>query len=133
MKSYGIVSQHTPPYTPQHNGVSERRNQTLLDMVRSMMNLTTLPKSFWGYALESVICILNIVPTKKVEMTPYEIWYGKAPKLSYLRVWGCETLVKQDTSDKLNRRSIKCIFGGYPKETMSYYFYYPLENKIFVA
>ncbi|GKA36668.1 putative RNA-directed DNA polymerase [Tanacetum coccineum] len=53
MKSCGIVSQLTPPYTPQHNGVSERRNRTLLDMVRSMMNLTTLPKSFWGYALES--------------------------------------------------------------------------------
>ncbi|GJV72059.1 retrotransposon protein, putative, ty1-copia subclass [Tanacetum coccineum] len=85
MKSYGIVSQLTQPYTPQHNGVSERRNQTLLDMVRSMMNLTTLPKSFWGYALESVVRILNIVPTKKVEMTPYEIWHGKAPKLPYLR------------------------------------------------
>nr|GEU74847.1 zinc finger, CCHC-type [Tanacetum cinerariifolium] len=42
----------TPPYTPQHNEVSKRRNQTLLDMVRSMTNLTTLPKSFWGYDLE---------------------------------------------------------------------------------
>ncbi|GKB34293.1 retrotransposon protein, putative, ty1-copia subclass [Tanacetum coccineum] len=110
MKSCGIVSQLTPPYTPQHNGVSERRNQTLLDMVRSMMNLTTLPKSFWGYALETAARILNMVPTKKVDRTPYEIWHGKAPKLSYLRVWGC-----------------------YPKETMGYYFYYPLENKIFVS
>ncbi|GJT65163.1 retrotransposon protein, putative, ty1-copia subclass [Tanacetum coccineum] len=94
MKSCGIVSQLTPPYTPQHNEVSERGNQTLLDMVQSMMNLTTLPKSFWGYALDSVACILNMVPTKKVERTPYEIWHGKAPKLSYLRVLGCEALVK---------------------------------------
>ncbi|GKB88448.1 retrotransposon protein, putative, ty1-copia subclass [Tanacetum coccineum] len=93
IKSCGIVSQLTPPYTPQHNGVFERRNRTLLDMVRSMMNLTTLPKSFWGYALDSAARILNIVPTKKVERTPYEIWHGKAPKLSYLRVWGCEALV----------------------------------------
>ncbi|GJS61744.1 retrotransposon protein, putative, ty1-copia subclass [Tanacetum coccineum] len=102
-------------------------------MVRSMMNLTTLPKSFWGYALESAVRILNMVPTKKVERTPYEIWHGKAPKLSYLRVWGCEALMKRDTPDKLDPRSIKCIFVGYPKETMGYYFYYPLENKIFVA
>nr|GEU64059.1 retrotransposon protein, putative, Ty1-copia subclass [Tanacetum cinerariifolium] len=65
MKNYGIVSQLTPPYTPQHNKVSERKNQTLLDMVRSMMNLTTLPKSFWGYDLESATRILNMVPTKK--------------------------------------------------------------------
>ncbi|GJW84598.1 zinc finger, CCHC-type containing protein [Tanacetum coccineum] len=67
----------TPPYTPQHNGVSERRNRTLLDMVRSMMSQTTLPKSFWDYALESAARILNMVPTKKVDKTPYEIWYGK--------------------------------------------------------
>ncbi|GKE71288.1 retrotransposon protein, putative, ty1-copia subclass [Tanacetum coccineum] len=82
MKSCGIVSQ----LTPQHNEVFERRNQTLLDMVRSMMNLTTLPKSFWGYALESAARILNMVPTKKVKRMPYEIWHVKAPKLSYIGV-----------------------------------------------
>ncbi|GJV02023.1 retrotransposon protein, putative, ty1-copia subclass [Tanacetum coccineum] len=49
----GIVQHLTSPYTPQQNGVSERRNRTLLDMVRSMFNLTTLPLSFWDYALES--------------------------------------------------------------------------------
>ncbi|GJS76965.1 retrotransposon protein, putative, ty1-copia subclass [Tanacetum coccineum] len=89
----------TPPYTPQHNGVSKRRNRTLLDMVRSMMNLTTLPLSFWDYALESATRILNMVPTKK----------------------GYEALVKRDTLDKLKQRSVKCIFIGYPKETMGYW------------
>ncbi|GJV69342.1 retrotransposon protein, putative, ty1-copia subclass [Tanacetum coccineum] len=125
--------QLTPPYTPQHNRVSERRNRTLLDMVRSMMNLTTLPLSFWDYALESAARILNMVPTKKVDKTPYELWYGKVPNLSYLKVWGCEALVKRDTPDKLQQRSVKCIFIGYPKETMGYYFYFPPENKIVVA
>ncbi|GJU89167.1 zinc finger, CCHC-type containing protein [Tanacetum coccineum] len=89
--------------------LSHKRNQTLLDMVRSMMNLTTLPNSFWGCALETVAHILNMVPTKKVDRKPYEIWHGKSPKLSYLRVWGCEALVKRDTPDKLDSRSIKCI------------------------
>ncbi|GJX31659.1 retrotransposon protein, putative, ty1-copia subclass [Tanacetum coccineum] len=133
MKSCGIVSQLILPYTTQHNEVYKRRNQTLLDMVRSIMNLTTLPKSFWGYALESAARILNMVPTKKVKRTPYEIWHGKAPKLSYLRVSGCEVLVKRDAPDKLDSRSLKCIFIGYPKEPIGYYFCYPLENKIFVA
>ncbi|GKC24090.1 retrotransposon protein, putative, ty1-copia subclass [Tanacetum coccineum] len=82
---------------------------------------------------ESATRILNMVPTKKVDKTPYELWYGKVPNLSYLKVWGCEALMKRDTTDKLQQRSVKCIFIGYPKETMGYYFYFPLENKIVVA
>ncbi|GJX03093.1 retrotransposon protein, putative, ty1-copia subclass, partial [Tanacetum coccineum] len=132
-KTCGIIQHLTPPYTPQHNGVSERRNHTLLDMVRSMMNLTILLLSFWDYALESVTRILNMVPTKKVDKTPYELWYGKVPNLSYLKVWGCDALVKQDKPGKLQQRYVKCIFIGYPKETMGYYFYFPHENKIVVV
>ncbi|GJW13368.1 retrotransposon protein, putative, ty1-copia subclass [Tanacetum coccineum] len=74
-----------------------------------------------------------MVPTKKVDKTPYELWYEKVPNLSYLKVWGYEALVKRDTPDKLKQRSIKCILIGYPKETMGYYFYFPPENKIVVA
>ncbi|GJU63131.1 retrotransposon protein, putative, ty1-copia subclass [Tanacetum coccineum] len=85
------------------------------------------------YALDSATRILNMVPTKKVDKTPYELWYGKVPNLSYLKVWGCEALVKRDTPDKLQHRYVKCIFIGYTRETMGYYFYFQHENKIFVA
>ncbi|GJV54182.1 retrotransposon protein, putative, ty1-copia subclass [Tanacetum coccineum] len=86
LKEHGIIAHQTSPYTPQMNGVSERRNRTLIDMVRSMMSQTTFPKSFWDYALESVARILNMIQTKKVDKTPYEVWHGQAPKLSYLKV-----------------------------------------------
>ena len=85
-KQHGIVSKLTPPGTPQRNGVSERRNRTLLDMVRSMMSLIDLPLSFWGYVLETVACTLNRAPSKSVETTPYELWFGNKPKLSFLKV-----------------------------------------------
>ncbi|GKB92951.1 hypothetical protein Tco_0979088 [Tanacetum coccineum] len=78
-------------------------------MVHSMMSQTTLPKSFWDFAFEFATCILNM---------------------------GCEELVKRDTltkHDKLEHRFIKCIFVGYPSETIDYSFYYPPENKVFVA
>ena len=91
----GIVSQLTPPGTPQRNGVSERRNQTLLDMVRSMMSLTDLPISFWGHALETAAYTLNRAPSKSVKTTPYEIWHGKKPDLSFLQIWSCEAYVKR--------------------------------------
>ena len=58
LKQCGIVSQLTPPRTPQRNGVSERRNYTLLDIVRSMMSITDLPLLFWGYVLETVVFTL---------------------------------------------------------------------------
>ena len=64
LKQCEIVSLLTPPGTPQYNGVSERRNHTLLDMVRSMTSLTNLPLSFWGYALETVAFTLNRAPSK---------------------------------------------------------------------
>jgi transposase InsO family protein len=86
LKQCGTVPQLTPPGTPQWNGVSERRNSTLLDMVRSMISKTDLPLSFWGYALGTAAFTLNRVSTKSVEGTPYEIWTGKHPRLSFLEV-----------------------------------------------
>lgn len=133
LKQCGIVPQWTPPGMPQWNGVSERRNRTLLDMVRSMMSQSDLPLSFWGYALETAAFTLNRVPSKSVERTPYEIWTGKRPGLSFLKIWGCEAYVKRMTSDKLSPKSDKCFFVGYPRETKGYYFYNREEGKVFVA
>ncbi|XP_047064419.1 uncharacterized protein LOC124672191, partial [Lolium rigidum] len=133
LKKCGILSQLTPPGTPQRNGVSERRNRTLLDMVRSMMSLTDLPLTFWGYALETAAFTLNRAPSKSVETTPYELWFGKKPKMSFHKVWGCEAYVKKLQPDKLEPKAEKCVFIGYPKETIGYTFYHRSEGKIFVA
>uniref|UniRef100_A0A8I7B3U5 Polyprotein n=1 Tax=Hordeum vulgare subsp. vulgare TaxID=112509 RepID=A0A8I7B3U5_HORVV len=133
LRKCGIVSQLTPPGTPQRNGVSERRNRTLLDMVRSMMSLTDLPLSFWGYALETAAFTLNRAPSKSVETTPYELWFGKKPKLSFLKVWGCDAYVKKLQPEKLEPKAEKCVFIGYPKETIGYTFYLRSEGKTFVA
>ena len=94
MKSRGIVPQLTPPGTPQRNGVSEQRNRTLVDMLRSMMSQSDLPLEFWGNALETATFTLNRVPSKSVDKTPYKIWTGKRHNLSFLKIWGCEAFVK---------------------------------------
>ncbi|KAJ9545085.1 hypothetical protein OSB04_024792 [Centaurea solstitialis] len=107
LRSCGIIAQLTPPRTPQHNGVAERRNRTLLDMVRSMMSRTALPISFWGYALETAARVLNLV-TKKA-------------------------YVHREAQDKLEPRSERCYFVGYPTNSFGYLFYKPSENKVFVA
>ena len=88
IKQCGIVLQFTPPGTQQRYGVSECHNHTLLDIVRSMMSLTNLPILFWGYALETVAFTVNRAPSKSIETTPYELWFGKKPKLSFLKSLG---------------------------------------------
>ncbi|GJT72270.1 retrotransposon protein, putative, ty1-copia subclass [Tanacetum coccineum] len=110
LKACGIIEQLKPPYTPQHNGVSERRNRTLLDMVRSMMNVTTMPLSFWDYALESATCILNMVSTKKVDKTPYELWKQWVNiSTSHLK----KKLLLQDTSPSENISEIPMEVEGF--------------------
>ena len=66
-------------------------------------------------------------------MTPCELWFGKKPKLSFLKVWGCDAYVKKFQHDKLKPKSEKCVFIEYPKETIGYTFYHRSEGKIFVA
>ena len=97
------------------------------------MSLTDLPLSFWGYALETVAFTLNRAPSKSVETTQYELWFGKKPKLSFLEVWGCDAYVKKFQPDKLKPKSEKCVFIGYPEETIGYTFYHRSEGKTFVA
>jgi hypothetical protein len=133
LKECGIIPQLSPPRTPQLNGVAERRNRTLLDMVRSMMSRASLPVSFWGYALETAAHVLNLVPTKKVSKTPHEMWCGKSPSLAHIKIWGCEVFVRHESQDKLAARAEKCIFVGYPQKSFGYLFYRPSENVVFVA
>jgi hypothetical protein len=98
-----------------------------------MMCLFDLYISFWGYALETDVFILNRASSKSVDTTPYELWHGKKPTLSFLRVWGCEAYVKKLQPDKLESKSEKCIFVGYPRETLGYTFYHPTKGKTFVS
>ena len=84
----GILRQLTIPRTPQQNGVAERRNRTLMEMICSMMAQANLPISFQGDALLTAAYILNRVPSKFVTGTPYELWTGRKPSLYYLRSWG---------------------------------------------
>ena len=86
LEECGIVPQYTMPSSPSMNGVVERRNLTLKDLVRSMISHSNFPKSLWGEALMTTAYILNRVPTKATAKTPYEIWTGKKPSLKHIHI-----------------------------------------------
>ena len=89
LEDSGIVGQFTISGSPEQNGLAERRNRTLMEMVRSMISRTNLPGFLWGEALKTALYILNRVPTKAVPLTPFELWTGRKPSLNHLKVWGC--------------------------------------------
>jgi len=72
--------------SPDQNGVVERRNRTLLDMVWSILSSSKLLKSLWAKALKTTMYILNRVPTKVILKTPFELLKGWKPSLQYMRV-----------------------------------------------
>ena len=127
LEDSGIVAQFTMPRSPEQNGVAERRNRTLMEMVRSMISRTNLPGFLWGEALKTALYILNRVPTKAVPLTPFELWTGRKPSLNHLKVWGCPAEVKlyNPTLSKLDSRTTQCYFVSYPEHSKGYRFYNP--------
>ena len=130
---HGILSQLTAPGIPKQNGVAERRNRTLLDMVRSMMSYSSLPIPFLGYSLKTAVYIFNVVPSKSIQKTPLELWNGHKPSLRHFRIWGCLAHVLKGKTRKLEPRTKVCMFVGYPKGTRGGLFYSPSDKKVFVS
>ena len=81
----------------------------------------------------TAIYVLNRVLSKIISTTLYEIWHGKKPSLSHLRIWDCPTHVKRQQADKLEFRSFRARFIGYPKESLGYYFYILEDHNVIVS
>ena len=122
-----IVAQYTTPGTPQQNGVAERRNRTLMDMVRSMTSVSNLPPNMWSEALKTAVYILNRVPSKSVPKTPFELWNGWKPSLNHVHIWGCQVEVRvyNPHERKLDPRTVSGFFIGYAEKSKGYRFYCP--------
>jgi hypothetical protein len=132
----GIKRQLTTAYTPQQNGVAERKNRTVVEMARSMLQTKGLSNSFWGDVVGTSVYILNRCPTSALDMmTPYEAWYEKKPNVNHFRVFGCVAYVHvvDQKRQKLDPKSELCIFLGYSEQIKAYRLYNPLTNSIVVS
>ena len=127
LEKHGICAQYTMPDTPQQNGVSESHNRTLMNMVRSILSNSSLPILLWMYALKTAMYLLNKVPSKVVQKTPFELWTGRKPSSRHLHVWGCQEKIRtyNPQKKKLDARTISGYFIGYPTTSKGYMFYCP--------
>jgi hypothetical protein len=112
------------PTHPNPMGVAERKNRTLSYLVNSMLDTASLSKVWWGEALLTACHVLNRVPNKNKEKTPYEEWVGRKLSLSYLRTWGClaKVNIPIPKKHKLGSNTMDCIFLSYAQWSIGYRF-----------
>lgn len=132
----GIKRQLTTAYTPHQNGVAERKNRSLMNMVRCMLFGMKVPIRFWTEATQYAVHILNRSPTVILgNITPSEKWSSMKPSVDHLRVFGCIAYahVPYERRVKLDEKSIKCVMFGVSKESKGYRLYDPKEKKILIS
>lgn len=135
VKQHGIVSQRTAPYTPQQNGVAERKNRTLIEMGKCMLFDANLERRFWGEATMTANFIQNLLPWKSVPKTPYELWFGKQPNYADLHRFGdeCFVFVPKEKRKKLDEKAIAAIFVGYDQASKAARCYVPEKDRVVVS
>ena len=110
--------------TPQENGVAERLNRTVLEMVRTMMFDSKLPKAYWTFAVKYAQVILNRLPTKAVseDRTPHELFLQKKPSVAHIRIFGCRAYVHvpDEKGSKLDPKSVEGFFVGLSENKKGY-------------
>ncbi|KAJ9561598.1 hypothetical protein OSB04_006758 [Centaurea solstitialis] len=124
----GIKHERTSPFTPQQNGLAERKNRTLVEMVNCMLNQSGLPTNLWGEALLTACHIHNRITSRVIPTSPYELWKGRKPEIDYMKVWGCVAYYRtpDPKRSKLGDRAMKSIFVGYAMNSVAYRF---LDNE----
>jgi hypothetical protein len=116
LKSKGVVSQLTVPYSPESNGAAERLNRTLLDRIRTVLAESKVPPEYWGEALLAVNYVRNrTIAAGTGDKTPWELMFRVKPTVSNLRVFGCTAYVHtpKGQRDKLSAPGKKGVFLGY--------------------
>ncbi|GJT06934.1 retrovirus-related pol polyprotein from transposon TNT 1-94 [Tanacetum coccineum] len=119
----GISHNFSAPRTPQSNGVVERKNRTLQEMSRTMLNEQSIPQKFWSNAVDTSTYIINRISIRHIlGKTPYELLRGRKPNLNYFKVFGskCFILNTKDYLTKFDPKSYEGVFLGYSQNSKAY-------------
>ena len=123
----GIKHNFSTPRTPQQNGVVERKNRSLEELARILLNATDLPKYFWVDAVSTTCYVLNRVLIRPIlKKTPYELFKGIKPNISHLKVFRCKCFILNNGKDNLGKFDSKAdegIFLSYSMHGHAYRVY----------
>ena len=134
LRKKGIIHQTTCINTPEQNGVSERKNIHLLEMTRTLMFQSNVPKIYWSDAILCATHLINRLPSSRLEnKIPLEILYQQKITFDHLKIFGCTSFVHIKRKDKLDFVSTKTIFLGYSPFKKGYKCYDPINKKLFIS
>ena len=122
----GIQHEWMVSSTPQHNGVVERMNYTIMEKVRCMLRTTKLSKSFWGVAVLTTYYLINRCPLAPLGFdVPEKVWTGKEISYNHMKVFGCKAFIHvlKEHRSKLDDKALPCIFIGYGNKEFVYKFW----------
>lgn len=131
LKDCGIQKRTSVPYTPQQNGVAERKNRTLMEMARCLLIQSGLPNSFWAEAVRTACYLRNRCVSRSLDgKTPYELWWSKKPDVAHLRRFGEKAMVlkKRGGRDKLDAKAFETVFVGYSENAKAWRFVERYKN-----
>jgi transposase InsO family protein len=132
-KDVGIKRELTTPYNPQQNGVAKRKNKTILEAVKTMIHDQDLPMCLWAEATMAIVYVQNRLSHSALGLkTPEEMFTGKKPKVSHLKIFGCSVFIHipKEKRNKLDTSGKKGIFMGYCEVSKAFRIYIPGQHHI---
>jgi transposase InsO family protein len=133
LKEHGIQKKYSCSYSPQQNGVVERKNRHITEIACGMLNEKNLPNYFWAEAVVTSVYTMYRTPIAAIHgMTPEEKFTSKKLNVSHLRVFGCIAYVHvpDEKRSKLDPKAEKCIFIGYSLDQKGYRCFNPSIRKL---
>lgn len=122
LRSHGIRMENSAPYTPEQNGKAERENRTIMESARTMIGHKNLSRALWAEAVNTAVYVFNRTPkSKNPKQTPFEIWHGKKPDLSHIRVFGSVAYVHvpHQMRRKLDAKAKRMLLVGYENDSIN--------------
>ncbi|KAM1757600.1 hypothetical protein ACFX11_006838 [Malus domestica] len=132
----GISHHLSCPYTPEQNGLAERKHRHIIETTITLLQTSHLPAPFWSCASQTSVYLINRMPSQTLnQKSPFEMLYGSVPDVSHLKVFGCSCypLLRPLTTTKLQPRTIKCIFLGYASKYKGYICYAANKKKVYIS